>query len=384
MSVSTHPLQTLINQLCPNGVEFQELGEVCDFKYGQGNTIPTIGGDYPVYGCNGVVGSHNEFNNEDSAIIGHIGTAGIVVWANGKHFVTYNGTICKPINKDLLSKYVYYNLLTLNLTSLTKGSQPFLSYGTIKKLKIPLLPLPIQQEIVRILDSFTQLEAELEAELEARKKQYEYYRDQLLSTEKDVEWKTLGEVILPTKNIKWKENQNIEFKYIDLSSVNRENNQIEMTQTISHSNAPSRAQQIVIKDDVIFGTTRPTLKRYSIIKSEYNKQICSTGFMILRANQNLILPSYLFFTLTTEKFLSYIENNQEGASYPAITNNKVKQFAFPIPPLAEQEQIVAILDKFDALVNDISIGLPAEIKARRQQYEYYRNQLLSFTEYGSK
>ena len=76
-----------------------------------------------------------------------------------------------------------------------------------------------------------------------------------------------------------------------------------------------------------------------------------------------------------------IEGNQAGASYPSISNTKVKQFKFPIPPLPEQNRIISILDKFDALVNDISIGLPAEIKARRQQYECYRNKLLTFDKY---
>jgi type I restriction enzyme S subunit len=82
--------------------------------------------------------------------------------------------------------------------------------------------------------------------------------------------------------------------------------------------------------------------------------------------------------LTTTSFLNYVENNQEGAGYPSIPNSKVKQFSIPVPSMTEQERIVSILNKFDALVNDISIGLPAEIEGRRKQYEYYRNKLLAF------
>jgi type I restriction enzyme S subunit len=98
----------------------------------------------------------------------------------------------------------------------------------------------------------------------------------------------------------------------------------------------------------------------------------------------------LFFILTTSDFYNYVENNQEGAGYPAISNSKIKEYKTSIPPLAEQERIVSILDKFDALVNGhserseesagIAASLPAEIKARRQQYEYYRNKLLTFNE----
>ena len=150
------------------------------------------------------------------------------------------------------------------------------------------------------------------------------------------------------------------------------------TETINSSNSPSRAQQIVFEDDVIFGTTRPTLKRFCFIPEKYDGQICSTGFCILRADTNKVLPKYLYFSITTSTFNAYVKHNQEGASYPSISNIKVKQFQIPIPPLAEQARIVSILDKFDTLVNSISEGLPREIELRQKQYEYYRDYLLSF------
>ncbi len=193
-------------------------------------------------------------------------------------------------------------------------------------------------------------------------------------------WLTLNDICLKTYNIKWKEMLDVEFQYIDLSSVNRENNQIIDTQLIDAENAPSRAQQIVKNEDVIFGTTRPTLKRFCFITPKYDGQICSTGFCVLRANKEFILPKYLYFILTTNDFYHYVENNQEGAGYPAIPNSKVMKYKTIIPPLEEQNRIVEILDKFDKLVNDISEGLPAELKMRRQQYEYYRNKLLTFKE----
>ncbi|MDR2653014.1 MAG: restriction endonuclease subunit S [Prevotellaceae bacterium] len=198
----------------------------------------------------------------------------------------------------------------------------------------------------------------------------------------------MGEVCMKTENIKWKENYNTEFQYIDLSSVNRENSKITETQIINSENAPIRAQQIVKYEDVIFGTTRPTLKRFCFVAQEYDNQICSTGFCVLRANREFILPKYLYFILTTTDFYNYVENNQEGAGYPAISNGKVMKYKILIPTLEKQNRIVAILDKFEALVyggiagqacNDgLAYGLPAEIKMRRQQYEYYRNKLLTF------
>ena len=120
-------LDELIATMCPDGVEFKKLGEVCDFHYGKGNKIPENQGQYPVYGCNGIVGSTETFNSEDAPIIGHIGSAGIVTWGEGKHFVTYNGTICTPNKELVLSRYIYFILVKKKLQTLVKGNQPFLS-----------------------------------------------------------------------------------------------------------------------------------------------------------------------------------------------------------------------------------------------------------------
>jgi type I restriction enzyme S subunit len=124
-------------------VEWKPLGEVYKFQYGMGNTIPTLGGEYPVYGSNGIVGTHNEFNSEDSPVIGHIGAyAGIVNWGSGKHFVTYNGVICKLISGLVNSKYAYHFLLQQDFNSIAKSaSHPFISYAELNKVLIPI-PCP--------------------------------------------------------------------------------------------------------------------------------------------------------------------------------------------------------------------------------------------------
>lgn len=162
-----------------------QLGLVCDFKYGKGNNIPNETGEYPVYGCNGIVSTTNTFNSEDAPIIGHIGSAGVVNWGKGKHFVTYNGTICRVKADKIRSRYAYYVLNSLHLERFVKGSQPFLSYGDFSKVLIPLPPIERQDEIVRILDQFdyfcNDLTSGIPAEISARQKQYEYYRNQLLT-----------------------------------------------------------------------------------------------------------------------------------------------------------------------------------------------------------
>ena len=169
------------------GVKQMSLGDIYDFQYGTGNTIPKTGGQYPVYGSNGIVGSHDEYNSDDSPVIGHIGAyAGIVNWGEGKHFVTYNGVICKHKSKDVLAKYAYYLLLLQDFGSKSNSaSQPFISYHILKAPVVLVPSLEAQKRIVAILDKFDTLTNSisegLPREIELRQKQYEYYRDLLLS-----------------------------------------------------------------------------------------------------------------------------------------------------------------------------------------------------------
>ncbi len=153
---------------------------------------------------------------------------------------------------------------------------------------------------------------------------------------------------------------------------------------INAEDAPNRAQKIVKKDDVIFATTRPTLRRFAIIGDDYDNEIASTGYCALRANTFQVLPKWIYYNISTLAFNDYVEKNQAGSAYPSISDARVKAFKIPVPDIPEQERIVSILDKFDALVNDISVGLPAELTARRKQYEYYRDKLLTFEEYAKQ
>ena len=191
-----------------------------------------------------------------------------------------------------------------------------------------------------------------------------------------VEYKKLGECLIPTQNIKWKQvSNNLKYSYIDLTSVNRDTHKIEETATISSDSAPSRAQQIIKKDDVIFATTRPTLMRYCIIDDNYNDSICSTGFCVLRSNTNLVLPKWIYHNVSSKGFEFYVESHQQGASYPSIADKELKKYLIPVPPLEIQREIVRILDKFTELKTKLNAELAAEQKVREQQYEYYLNKV---------
>ena len=323
----------------------------------------------------------------ESIILPNVGNCGEVYYSTPQ-ILPYENCVLGP-NAILLrsdevnNKYLYYlfqgNNFQRDLSKITSSTgQTKFNKTNLKQIEIPLPPLSIQQEIVRILDKFTQLEAELEAELDCRKRQYEYYRNKLLSYEgNEVEWKTLGEVVEASKNVKWQNNKNT-YDYIDLTSVCRNTGNILETLKIKADNAPSRAQKIVQLDDVIFATTRPSQMRIALIPEVFDGQIASTGYCILRADKVNVLPKWIFFVLSTTEFKKFIEENQSGTAYPAISDGKLKEFKIPLPPLEEQQRIATILDKFDTLVNSIGEGLPKEIALRRKQYEYYREKLLSF------
>ncbi|MEA4162474.1 restriction endonuclease subunit S [Mycoplasma sp. 4404] len=151
-------------------------------KYGKGNNIPsTENGIYPVYGANGIVSYFDEYNNENSAIVGHIGSVGNVIWGDGKHFVTYNGTIIKGLKNIANDKFIYYLLSSMKLHQYQKGSQPFLSISDFSDVECILPSLETQNKIVDILDTFdtmcNNLKIGLPAEEARRQQQYEYYRN---------------------------------------------------------------------------------------------------------------------------------------------------------------------------------------------------------------
>ena len=196
----------------------------------------------------------------------------------------------------------------------------------------------------------------------------------------DVEWKALKDLTLPTRNIKWRE-ANRSYRYIDLTSVNIETKAVTETIEVTSADAPSRAQKLVEKNDVIFATTRPTQKRYCLIEDNYSGEIASTGYCVLRAKQNVIMPKWILHWIASSDFNKYVEENQSGSAYPAISDAKVKEFKIPIPcpgkpkkSLEIQAEIVRVLDAMTSHTAELT----AELTLRQKQYNYYRDKLLSF------
>ena len=391
-------IESLIQQLCPDGVEYKELEVLLEKKIVK-TIIPPKKLTKEFYNVNGIfpiVDQGQDF------IVGYTDDKDIVIEKGlyvvfGDHteaikyvdfaFVQGADGIKIIVTNDeiIITKFLFYALNSF-YKKVGKYSRHF---SFLKKTSIPIPPLPIQQEIVNILDKFTSLEAELEAELEARRTQYEYYRNQLLTaTEvngkwlmngKEVEWKTLGEV---GEFIRGNGLQKKDFTESGVGCIHY--GQIYTYYgTFTHKTKsfvlPEFAKKLkkANKGDLIIATTSENVE--DVCKTVVwlgDEEIAISGETYIY--KHTLNSKYVAYHLQTPMFLDFKKQNITGTKVIRVHGDKLKKFRIPIPPLQEQERIVEILDKFDALVNDISEGLPAEMEARRKQYEYYREKLLTF------
>ncbi|UOR79966.1 restriction endonuclease subunit S [Helicobacter pylori] len=402
-----HKIERLLQTLAPKGVEFRKLGEVCEIIRGKRVTKKEIldKGKYPVVsGGIGFMGYLDEYNREENTItIAQYGTAGFVNWQNQKFWA--NDVCFSVIPKEtLINRYLYYVLTNMQnyLYSISNRSAiPYsISSNNIMQVTIPIPPLEIQQEIVKILDAFT----ELNTELKARKKQYEYYQNMLLDFKdihlnhkdaktypkrlksllqtlapKGVEFKTLEEVFkikngyTPSKNNPefWEKGTIPWFRMEDI----RENGRI-LKDSIQHITPKAlKNKKLFPKNSIIISTTA-TIGEHAllIVDSLANQQFT---FLSKKANCDLALDMKFFFY---QCFLlgEWCKKNTNVSGFASVDMIAFKKYKFPIPPLEIQQEIVKILDQFSALTTDLLAGIPAEIEARKKQYEYYREKLLTF------
>jgi len=393
-------LDELIAELCPEGVEYKSLGEICEIRSGWGFPNVEQGklkGDYPFYKVSDMNLAGNETlmtiaNNyidistasqlgckpapEGTIIFPKIGAA---IGTNKKRLLSkescYDNNIMGLIPSEvIISRYLFYQMSSVNLNNFAdySGAMPSIRKTTIEKYIIPLPPLLVQREIVRILDTFT----ELIAELTARKRQYECYRDKLLSfniqmgpSSKEQEPKTqtqsyfagyvpykpLAEV-LTIKNGK-------DYKKFSQGSVPVYGS----GGIIAHID-----QYVYDKPSVLIPRKGSLNKLYYV---DFPFWTVDTIFYT-EINSIIVQPKFVFYFLQAQ----HLERLNTAGGVPSLTQAMLNKLLIPVPSLSEQSRIVAILDRFDALCNDLSSGLPAEIAARQKQYEYYRDKLLTFKE----
>lgn len=424
-------LQELIQRLCPDGVEYKKLGEVGTFIRGNGlqkkdfteSGVGCIhyGQIYTYYGTfatetksfvspemagrllavnpgNLVIACTSE-NVED------VGKA--VAWLGNNDVVTGGHSVV--FRHNINPKYVAYFFQTQTFFAQKKKY----AYGAkvidiktedLAKIVIPVPPLEVQEEIVKILDRFAVYAAELQAELQARKEQYEYYRNLLLTFnpagcagEADdeqegcvttwgghsypIQWKTMGEVgtFIRGNGLQKKDFSESGVGCIHYGQIYTYYGTF-ATETKSFvSEEFAKKLRKAQTGDLVIATTSENVEDVgkAVVWLGKDEIAISGDAYVYKHNQN---PRYIAYLLQTDRFLAFKRMNVSGTKVTRISGDSLAKYPIPVPPLELQEKIVAVLDRFETLVNDLSEGLPAEIAAVKEQYEYYRNRLLTFKE----
>lgn len=366
-------IDELIVHLCPDGVRHLTLSnpEVAHFSTGKQLNRDTLSaqGEYLVFnGGVGPSGWHSEHNTDGPAIIVSQGgaSAGFVNFINKRFWA---GAHCYVVTSgpSVERRYLFHVLKSKQATiqSMARGAGiPGLGRGALGATIVPVPPRQVQEEIVRILDQFTQLEAELEAELEARRRQYHYYRSELLTFDTDASISPLGDLA-----------ENLDRRRKPVTRGARTPGDIPYygaSGVVDYvSDFIFDGEFLLVSEDGANLLARSTPIAFSIS----GKTWVNNHAHVLR-----------FDTYAERRFVEIYLNSIDlspyisGAAQPKLNKANLNRIPIPDPSFDEKERVVALLDKFDALVNDLSVGLPAELAARRKQYEYYRDQLLTFKE----
>lgn len=369
-------LDEWIKKLCPDGVAYKKLGGVVSVCRGVRVVRAELqpAGKYPVYQNSLTpMGYHDKGNCiAGTAFIigagaaGDIGYSDVPFWAADDCFYF----VCE---ENMNARFLYHVLSgqeTFIRGKVRKASVPRLPRNAIENMIVPLPPPDIQHEIVRTLDNFTELTAEitaeLTAELTARKQQYEYYRDSLLSFERArIEWRplsTIADIGTGSSNTNEGLDEGL-YPFFVRSQEPRRKNEYEYDETAI----------ITAGDGVGVGKVFHYVEgKYALHQRAYRIHITAPD----------VLPRYYFHYMRSA-FLPYIEKTMYQGSVASIRRPMLNSFPVPIPSMAVQEHIVNVLDNFEDICSDLNIGLPAEIEARKQQYEFYRDLLLTFVETGN-
>ena len=274
-------------------------------------------------------------------------------------------SVIRVVNKHLLDfNYLHRFLFNEHISGKTKTMQRRsigirnLQLKEYKQIQIPIPPLLEQQRIVKILnESFTaidKIKQNTQQNIKNAKELFDSYLNGIFATKGD-DWeeKKLREVCQKTETINPKLNPTKEFIYIDVSSVNKERKIIEKTTILMGKDAPSRARKLVKTNDIIFATVRPTHSRVALITPDYNNQVCSTGYYVLRVNSD-IDNNIIYYFLLTYTFNKQMEKLQKGANYPAVTNKEVESQIISFPrSKSKQKEIVQKLDQLQTQTQEL-------------------------------
>ena len=388
-------LQELIQKLCPNGVEYKKLGDFCEIKTGKGITKSdaVLGGTYPIIsGGQSPMGYYHTFNREANTVtISRVGAyAGFVNYIKERFYLNDKCFSVIPASERVSTLFLFYALK--NMESKIKelqseGGVPTINTTKVSNLEIPLPPFEIQEEVALILDRFAEYAAELQAELQARKEQYEYYRNKLLTFTKigggggtqSVTLVKMSEVGTFIRGKRFVRTDIVSdgvpcIHYGDMYTYYG----LYATQSKGRlRNELASKMRYAQKNDVV------------IVAAGENKEDIGIGLawigdepaavhdacFIFRSD---LYPQYVSHYLRSDYYHKQIVKYVSEGKICSISAKGLGNAIIPILPYEEQVRIATLLNKFDTLVGNLTEGLPAEIAAVQEQYEYYRNKLLSF------
>lgn len=396
-------LDELIEEYCPQGVVFKPLGEVVKFINGRAYKQPELlnSGKYKVlrvgnfhtndkWYYSDLELDEDKYCNDGDLLYTWAATLGPQIWHGDKVIFHYH--IWKLVfDENVLDKRFLYHFLQMDIDtiskSLTQSTMPHVSMASMNKRTVPVPPMPVQREIVRILDNFTELTAELTteltAELTARKKQYEYYRDALIS---NAALNGAGEVLLQdisefvtvgiansathaysdSGTIMFR-NQNIKVNHLDDSDL------IYITPEFA-----KKYQKKSLKSNDILVTRTGYPGQACLVPERYEGSQTFTTLIVRLKETESICPMYICYFINSGLGKSYVDKMKSGAAQQNFGAKSLEKMPILLPSIERQNKIVSILERFESLYKDISTGLPAEIEARQKQYEYYRDKLLTF------
>ena len=403
-------LDELIRELCPDGAEYVKLNSVCDIYDGTHSTpnytesgvkfasVENIG---DLYATQKYI-SEKDFEKYKikprigDVMMTRIGSVGVCTVVDRNEALAFYVSLAllRPQLDKVQSRFLKYAIESihgrkeLRKRTLINAVPIKINKDDIGKVTIPLPPIEIQSEIVRVLDNFTNLTAELTAELTARKMQYSYYRDNLLSFNMSVSKKKIGEItrVFSAARVHKNEWTQEGVPFYRSSDVISKFNGVENSRGKAYISFDlykrlSAKSGKIMKDDILI-TGGGTIGIPYVVPSDEPIYVKDADLLCIQKSKEFNSRFLFHYFLSTE-FRKYLENITHNATIAHYTISQIENTPVPLPPLDVQNRIVNVLDNFEKICSDLNIGLPAEIEARQKQHEYYRDKLLTFAETGN-